>query len=44
LVGAYLALGVYVIAAGGDYVDAPRLQLLDRVPGVRVVVETRLPV
>lgn len=44
LAGAYIALGAYVIAAGGDYVDAPHLQFLDRVPGVRVVVHTRLPV
>lgn len=42
--GAYITLGIYVIAAGGDYVDAPRLQFLDRVPGVQKVVESRLAV
>jgi hypothetical protein len=37
-----MVLGVYIVAAGGDYVDAPRLQFLNRVPGVRRVVEARL--
>ncbi len=38
----YVALGAYVVLAGADYVDAKRLKLLDRVPGVRQVVETKL--
>jgi len=40
----YLVLGIYIVLAGGDYVDAPRLQFLNRVPGVRQVVEVRLEV
>jgi hypothetical protein len=40
----YLVLGIYIVLAGGDYVDAPRLQFLNRVPGVRQVVEVRLAV
>lgn len=44
LAGVYMVLGVYIVVAGGDYVDAPRLQFLDRVPGVRQVVEVRLAV
>ncbi len=39
---AYIVLGGYVVLAGADYVDARRLRLLDRVPGVRTVVETKL--
>jgi hypothetical protein len=31
-----------VILAGADFVDARRLRLLNRVPGVRQVVETNL--
>jgi hypothetical protein len=42
LAGVYMVLGVYIVVAGGDFIDAPRLQLLDRVPGVRHVVEIRL--
>lgn len=42
LAGIYMVLGVYIVAAGGDYVDAPHLKLVDRVPGVRQVVEIRL--
>jgi len=42
--GIYMILGVYVVAAGADYVDAPHLRLLDRVPGVRQVVEKRLAI
>jgi hypothetical protein len=38
----YVSLGAYVVLAGADYVDAKRLKLLDRVPGVRQVVETKL--
>lgn len=37
-----LAIAGYVVMVGGDYVDAPMLLRLDRVPGVRRVVETRL--
>lgn len=37
-----LAIAGYVVVVGGDYVDAPHLERLDRVPGVRRVVETRL--
>jgi hypothetical protein len=37
-----IVLGSYVILAGADFVDAPRLRLLNRVPGVRQVVETGL--
>jgi hypothetical protein len=44
LAGVYMVLGVYIVAAGGDYVDAPRLQFLNRVPGVRQVVEARLAI
>jgi hypothetical protein len=39
---AYIVLGAYVVWAGGDYVDARRLERLDRVPGVRQVVEGHL--
>ena len=39
---AYLVLGGYVVLAGADYVDAQRLERLDRVPGVRQVVEANL--
>jgi hypothetical protein len=39
---AYLVLGGYVVLAGADYVDAQRLERLNRVPGVRQVVETNL--
>jgi hypothetical protein len=42
LSAAYIALGAYVVLAGADYVDAQRLKLLDRVPGVRQVVEGNL--
>ena len=44
LAGVYLVLGVYIVAAGGDYVDSPRMEFLNRVPGVRQVVEVRLAV
>jgi hypothetical protein len=36
---AYVALGGYIIFLGADYVDAPRLQGLDRVPGIRRIIE-----
>jgi hypothetical protein len=39
----YVAIGAYVVLTGADYVDAPHLRLLDRVPGVRQTVETCLP-
>jgi hypothetical protein len=39
---AYIALGGYVILAGADYVDSPRLTLLDRVLGIPTVVEQKL--
>lgn len=39
----YILLGAYIVLAGGDFVDAPRLRLLNRVPGVRQIVQTRLP-
>jgi hypothetical protein len=42
LAAVYILLGGYVILAGGDYVDARRLEELDRVPGVRRVVEMNL--
>jgi hypothetical protein len=38
----YVIMGGYVILVGGDYVDARRLEKLDRVPGVRRVVEMNL--
>jgi hypothetical protein len=38
----YIILGGYVVLAGADYVDSHRLKLLDRVPGVRRVVENLL--
>ena len=37
-----LLAGVYIVAAGGDYVDARHLQFLNRIPGVRQVVGVRL--
>jgi hypothetical protein len=42
LAAVYILVGGYVVLAGGDYVDAQNLKLLDRVPGVRKVVETNL--
>lgn len=44
LAGVYMVLGVYIVAAGGDFIDAPHLRFLDRVPGVRRAVEIRLAV
>lgn len=41
-VAIYLLIGGYVVLAGGDYVDAERLKRIDRVPGVRKVVEMKL--
>ncbi|AVH63777.1 MULTISPECIES: hypothetical protein [unclassified Nostoc] len=37
-----ILIGAYVIFLGGDYVDSPKMTHLDRVPGVRRVVETNL--
>jgi hypothetical protein len=42
MAAAYIVLGAYVVWAGGDYVDAPRLERLNRVPGVRQVVEAQI--
>jgi hypothetical protein len=42
IAAAYVVLGAYVVLAGGDYVDARRLERLGRVPGVRQVVEGHL--
>jgi hypothetical protein len=44
MAAAYLVITGYAILAGADYVDAARLKLLNRVPGVRQVVETNLVV
>jgi hypothetical protein len=38
----YITLGSYVVLVGADCVDAPSLQLLDRIPGVRRLVETHI--
>jgi len=42
MAAAYLVIGGYIVLAGADFVDAPNLHWLDRVPGVRRVVETNL--
>jgi hypothetical protein len=42
LAATYVVLSGYVVLAGADYVDAPRLKRLGRVPGVRLVVEAHL--
>jgi hypothetical protein len=42
MAAAYLLMGGYVILVGGDYVDAPGLDRLDRVPGVRQVIEATI--
>ena len=42
MAAAYIVLGAYVILAGADYVDSPKLKLLQRTPGVRAVVQTCL--
>jgi hypothetical protein len=42
LAAAYIGLGGYIILAGADYVDSPKIRWLDRVAGVRRVVETKL--
>jgi hypothetical protein len=42
LAAAYIAITGYAVLAGADYVDAERIKLLNRVPGVRQVVEQSL--
>lgn len=42
LAASYIVLETYVILAGGDAVDAPRLDLFDHTPGVRRVVAANL--
>jgi len=42
LAAAYIAITGYAVLAGADYVDAERAKLLNRVPGVRQVVEQSL--
>jgi hypothetical protein len=41
-VALYMIVVGYVVLAGADFVDAPELHVLDRVPGVRRVVEQSL--
>jgi hypothetical protein len=38
----FILLAAFVILSGADYVDAPKLKLIDRVEGVRKVVEAAL--
>lgn len=40
---AYALIGTYIVLIGSDYVDSKQLHLLDRVVGVRRVVESKLP-
>lgn len=42
LAAAYIAAGSWVVFAGADYVDTRRLRRIDRIPGIRRVVETSL--
>jgi len=42
MAAAYLVIAGYAILTGADYVDAARLKFLNRVPGVRQVVETSI--
>ncbi len=42
LAAAYLLLGGYAVFCGADYVDAPQLRILNRVPGVRQIVLSNL--
>jgi hypothetical protein len=44
MAAAYLVITGYAILTGADYVDVARLKFLNRVPGVRQVVETSLVV
>jgi hypothetical protein len=39
---AYILVAAYVVLCGADYVDAPQLRLLNRVRGVRELVEANL--
>jgi len=43
LSAAYAVIGAYVVFVGGDYLDAPRVQYLDRVPGLPQLVVANLP-
>jgi hypothetical protein len=42
LAASYIGLETYVILAGGDAVDAPRLDLFDHTPGVPGIVKADL--
>ena len=42
LAAVYIAVGGYVVLAGGDYVDWQHLTRIDRVQGVRKIMETNL--
>ncbi len=42
MAAAYIVIGGYVVLAGADFVDAPRLRRLGRVPGVHQVVSATL--
>ena len=42
MAAAYSAILGYAVLAGADYVDAERVKLLNRVPGVRQVLEQSL--
>ena len=42
LAGAYVAIMAYLVFNGADYLDADRLTLLNRVRGIRQVIETNL--
>lgn len=42
LAGAYIAIMAYLVFNGADYLDADRLTLINRVRGVRQVIETNL--
>ena len=44
LAAAHIVLAAYVVLCGADFVDAPQLRLLNRVPGVRQAVEGHLAV
>jgi hypothetical protein len=40
----YVGICAYVVVNGADYVDADRVRLLDRIPGVRRIVVTNLTI
>jgi len=42
LAGVYIAIMAYLVFNGADYLDADRLTLLNRVRGIRQVIETNL--